>query len=495
MKRFVSVLLSALLLASGLTACSDAGENNTDAAETSDIAAESAEEAGAVEPEVSYIDTLGEKNFDGADYVVIVTLQGNGLLHPATTEITGEAINDALFQRDRSLEDRYSVVIQYPEYADSPDTAKTVVNSVLAGDAIGDVYIDALSDGANYMGYAFQQSALYNLADVPYLQLDQEWWSSLMYDKLRCNGKMFFTSGDMACYSFAAPSCTFMNLQVADNNAIDADAVYSLVYEGKWTLDEMIARTQGLHNDLNGDGVFTPEADSYGVVNATISLTCEELLVGAGVEMSGIDENGSLVVDLNNEKVLNTIEKVKQCYCEVSSSDNTNALLKDCFCGDRTLFCVHFVESAINNYREMESDFAILPMPKFDEEQDSYMSYINPHTHSFIAMPLILEDVEKTGFITEVMEYMTVESVRPAIYDITLKGKTARNPDTQAMLDIIFNTTYTEFNAIINFGGSIDLLQQAVFADADFASGYAKNAKVVTKTAEKIMQLFADSEG
>ena len=492
MKHTALLLLSALLLASAAVSCGSAEEGT--AASEPVPETEAASEQGA-ETEASYISTLGEKDFGGAEYSVIVTRQGTGTLHPATTQLTGEAINDALFTRDRKIEDDYNVKIVYPEYADSADTAVTIAKNVLAGDPVCDVYIDALSNGSAYMGHAFQQGVLYNLLDVPYLQLDKQWWSSLMYDKMTFNGKMFFTSGDMACYSFAAPSCIFMNLQVAENYDIDAQEVYQLVYDGAWTIDEVMKRTAGMHNDVNGDGVFSPDIDTYGVVNCCISLTAEEFLVGAGVEMSGTDADGNLALDLNNEHVVTVIDKLRQCFCETKASDDQNTLLHNCFMTDRTLFAVHLVETAIYYYRDMESDFSILPMPKYEAAQKSYMSYINPHTHSFIAMPLTLSDPEKTGFITEVMEYMTVENVRPAIYDTTLKGKTARNPDTQAMLDIIFNTTYTDLNAVMNFGGTIDALSNALFNGKDLASALTKSENSAAKAAAKVMALFEDKEG
>lgn len=489
MKHTFSLLLSVLLLT--MTACSDSGKTAAETPKAAETVPNTAEETAA---EPSYIDTLGEKDFGGAEYVVIVPHQIPDLMHPAVTEMTGEPVNDAFFQRDLAIQDRYNITIRYPEY-DNTNAHTAIVKSVLAGDTISDIYIGPLCEGGSQMGYAFQRGALHNLKDVPYLQLDQKWWSSLMYEKLSYNGKIFFTSGDMAGYTFMAPSCVFMNLKVAADNDIDAGTVYQLVFDNKWTLDELGTRAEGLHKDVNGDGKITPDADSYGVINATINLTCEELLVGAGMEMSGIDENGELTVDLNSERILGIIEKVRKYFCETNASDDLDLLLKNSFCEDRTLFAVHFVSSSINKYRDMKSDYVILPMPKYDEAQKSYMSYVNPFCHCFIAVPLVQDDLEKTGFITEVMEYMTVESVRPMIYDVTLKEKIARNTDTQAVLDIIYNTTYTDFNAIFNFGGTIDLLDKAVFQNKDYASGYAKIEEKAAKAIDKITALFTDSKG
>lgn len=264
------------------------------------------------------------------------------------------------------------------------------------------------------------------------------------------------------------------------------DDIYRLIYEGKWTLDEMIKAKINVPNDLNGDGKMSPADDMYGVGSANVTLTSTQIVIGAGLKMSEIDENGDVVINLNTEKNINILEKLKQCYNEVKPSDDWGPLMGEAFTSDRELFSVNWVGSA-NNFREMKSDFAILPMPKYDESQEAYMSYINPHTHSFVAVPRIQSDIEKTGFILEAMEYMSVEQIRPAVYDITLKGKCARNPDSQAMLDIVFNATYTDINAICDIGSSATLINSVLFGDKDLASGYEKSKILIDQSLEKMM--------
>ena len=484
MKRIFSLLLASLITASCFVSCGQSGDGTPENGANEN--AQNASEETAEETEPSYLETLGQRNFGGANYIITVSQAGD--LPCFAVELTGDVVNDAIYSRDRAAEAAYNIVIDTHEVPEGPQTAIDITNSTLAGDFYSDLFMDCLSDGKNYMGYTFQHAVLYNLLDVPYLSLDQSWWSSLLYDQLQYNGKMFFTSGDIATPSYTSPSCLFMDLQVAENSSISENEIYSLVYDGAWTIDEVMKRTQGLKRDLNGDGVIQPADDAYGITSANIWLTSNQICVGAGIKFCEIDDSGLLSINLNNAKTHNILNKLKECFCEISPSDDWSPIFTT-FKMDRILFLVHFVGTSIS-FRDMESDFTILPMPKYSAEQESYMSLTNPWTHSYVSIPLIQNDIERTGFITEALEYMTVETVRPTIYDVTLKDKVSRNEDSQRMLDIIFDTTYIDFNTLCNIGETAQIVCDTLFFDKDLSSAYVKKAKVVEKELENLMALF-----
>lgn len=486
MKRKLSLML-ALLLCAG-TLCQSCGSEKsgeeTSAPQTGDTTTPAAE--------TDYLDTLGEKDFGGAKFTIRAPSASGpvAIFNMQIGEVNGEVVNDAQYNRDKYVEQRYNVTIEYIE-TDSTTDGSTLTNSMLAGDSIGDVIVDSLSEGTGRMSVLFNNKLLQNLLEVPYLQPDREWWSQLMYQNLTINDKLYFTSGDLAPFSYIGPACIYMNLKVADNYGIDENELYSKVYDGKWTMDALYSLTKDADNDLNNDGKLDCLNDFFGIVNEDNTLTSTLLLATCGVKLSEYNEKtGKLEVNLGTPAVVDIIDRLSQMFKKIDNKgDNTNLFDKN-FKLDQSIFALHYVESTIRRFRDMESDYVIYPMPKYDEKQETYVSFINPWVNAFIGIPLVQDDLEKTGFITEVLEYLSVQNVRPAVYDVTLKGKALNNEDSMAMLDLIFSTTYLDYNANFKFGGVLDEVNWAIFQGQPYASAYASREEKMNAELDEFMKNF-----
>src|SRR5699024_5508140 len=99
------------------------------------------------------------------------------------------------------------------------------------------------------------------------LSLGESWWSRLMYDQLKYDGIMYYTTGDIAPSMYQMPACYYLNTNLVDQYGITTDFV-GLVREGKWTLDEAINAAKDLSSDLNNDGVMHASDDQFGFVHS-----------------------------------------------------------------------------------------------------------------------------------------------------------------------------------------------------------------------------------
>ena len=107
--RRVNVLFSLMLVVALLASC---GGGNTEV-ETTDGATSSIESTD----ENNIFSDLPTGNFDGAEFVFANEIDSKwAIVTLDTNEINGEVINDAIFNRNRLVEDRLNVKISCQEF-------------------------------------------------------------------------------------------------------------------------------------------------------------------------------------------------------------------------------------------------------------------------------------------------------------------------------------------------------------------------------------------
>ena len=113
---------------------------------------------------------------------------------------------------------------------------------------------------------------LANLSDNPYISLEAEWWSRLIYENLNLDGRMFFTMGDISPTMYQTASCMYLSTALAEDYGVSVDEICALVRNGKWTLDAVGGYTKDLSRDMNDDGVMSVDNDFFGLINSNTSL-------------------------------------------------------------------------------------------------------------------------------------------------------------------------------------------------------------------------------
>lgn len=476
MKRFVSL---ALLIAILGTSCGSTGGSEV----TSGGGEASTDGTGTTAPETApdRLTELGEKDFGGRTFTILDANDHPDMhVNVPENEQNGDILNDALFERNSFVSERYNLKFDYVTGMNGADGMKSLKQNVLAGDDTYTLAIAPLLGGA--IGSVALDGVLYDLASNEYLSLDQNWWSHLLYDSLRLDGKMYYTTGDISPSIYQSPACLFLNTRLADNYGIDTNELCNLVRDGKWTLDEMIKINKDKYVDVNANNKMDPE-DTYGFVHHNLSqLQTDCFLTTAGVDLSTID-GAKLSVDIVNERTLGVIEKLRELLVDIKYTDD-NGLIGTTFKEGHALMLYHYVESASQRFRDMKDDFLILPMPKYDEAQDDYHSFVNTWVDAFVAIPTTA-DPEFAGFVTEVLAYWSYNNIREKAYDVTYKTKTSRDENSAEMLDVIFDTLYIDFSCIYDFGGLSTALTKVLKGKAELAGAMAPIESKIDGAIEK----------
>jgi len=207
--------------------------------------------------------------------------------------------------------------------------------------------------------------------------------------------------------------------------------------------------------DIDGDGAFMA-ADQWGMSSHGLAFmmffTClDERLVR-------LDENDVPFLVNPNERFTAAYAKVRTLMDgsngiylgagALPGSDFDHATKP--FMNNRTLFCAEVLGWS-RTFREMTADFGILPHPKFDENQPSYLN-ATANTVPIFAVPITNPDPEKAGVFMDALTALSVTTVTPAYYTISLEGKFTRDEDSIEMLDIIRSNRIYDLAVIYNWG-------------------------------------------
>lgn len=176
-------------------------------------------------------------------------------------EITGEAINDTVFNRNLKIEDAYKVKIGLERVPDNT-IVKTINTEITAGETNYDVVYPRLNEASSL----FTGAQLHNLHKVNYIDLTKPWWDQNCVESLTTKGYLPCAASALNVNDKDATAAIAFNKTIASNNQIED--LYTVVREGKWTYDKLSSIAETVMQDLNGDGVMTPEEDIYGFLGA-----------------------------------------------------------------------------------------------------------------------------------------------------------------------------------------------------------------------------------
>ena len=482
MKKRICFILAAVLACSVFAGCG--GEpSNVSAPEQ-----QSAQNVPVTEetvPEES--DELPDIGYEGATFRIYAQeyLTTDYHMFYDIYEQVGSVVNDASFARNRNVEERFDIHL---EYFTGPEREKmtSLYNSIQSGEGTYD-----LASGFD-TATGVSSGMLYDMNKLDHIHLEKSWYRKYVNDEFETLGRQYGVNGcfDMATVSRTA--CTFFSTVLAENYQLGD--FYALVRENEWTFDKMFSFAKATADDLNGDGVMT-EADQYGLCGGYNMNSM--LIISTGYRFTTKEADGTrkatglteLVVDFN-KMLYDTYQKdwYYNCYKYENKENHFLDVALPNFIENRYLFFLQDVSYTQQFSADMD-DYGILPIPKYSASQDVYMSYCRP---SITVIPLDVKDPERSAIILEALQHESQSTVLPAYYDIALSHRYASSADASEMLGIIFSNTACDFAQIwyITIGVSPNLHNSIGITD-NYASYFAGVEKTFNANLASIMEKIA----
>ena len=486
MKKAIVLMMAMLML---LTACAGDGgavvttensQNNNQPTEevTVDIAPQIPDEILPEEMTEFRIFTQGWYGHTPLDIVDI-----------GIEEDSDDVVVHAAFTRDLIIEEKMNVSVINVSHPECYGSYNDLANEMLAG-----CPYDLLILRSAVFTTAVQNDLLMDLGspDLTYFDPSKPYWDEKAYESMAMFGKHFGVVGDFSVSDDLTLFALFFNKDM--RTAYGFDNPYDLVKSGEWTYEAMYNMAKDAAGQLNDDDVMTYE-DRWGITY--LRDTVSGMINSVGIQFGEADEDGLPYISFYTQANVDKVLKIFDYLYDTDTCYNIHARGGDevkVFTDGRALFTFGGIYYAPQmRLAETGVEFGILPYPKYNTEQEDYISSISPLFLTVLcnSKNCISEDLALKSAVMEEYAYYGHEKVLPAFYGILLMGRIAKDVETQEILDFIFGNVAYDIVNIFNFGDlPFFVIDMTMTSNRDIASVYQKYIARAEGQISKLIQKY-----
>ena len=407
----------------------------TDPADTDFAESEPAAEEGPRLPETGY---------GGSEFLLLIR-ERSDYREDVYVDVLSEqssSLQRAVYQRLSDVSQRLDVVFS----AKTVDfSLESVAANVKVGTDVFDLVVDhgccSITNAAN--GY------YYDWADLPYVDLEAEWWSDEARQEFTTpKGKLFAMLGDISYMSVGSARCTFFNKALLQS-VPSLTSPYALVDADKWTFDVFEEYVMTLDSNMDGDGTGDLASDCFGYGTNWYRGPIQ-LFYSTGYRMLKW-KNGEWRITADNDTTSSAVFDMRELLFSEGVSillkQDDYSALKEAFTESRVAFVDMLAHDAMD-FAGSAIQYGILPSPKYNSRVKEYGSSVSSGTNLFGVMRnTTTENAERISAVLEMMAYEGYTTVMPLYFDTVLSYQYLKDEDSVRMLHLIHD------NLILDFGG------------------------------------------
>ncbi len=440
--KILAVLLCALMLLGALAACgkaddpaADSGSGNQGETPNSPDVSDSVSDTEKRDDNGYIMDDLPELTYNNADFRVL-TWQ-NMKSWEWCTELTKDSgtVDRALYNRIQTLQERFGVKFvinaETPGAWDDMEKFNTVVRTTVQ---VGTQEFDLIGSYTHCAGTLALENSFVDLYQTDYVNFDKPWWPASIVETASIGDKVYFATGDITPTLIRNVHCMYVNedmyetLQMGQNYA-NGRSMYDVVKEGDWTIELMEQMVIGtvtgadqyaleFENDVQADAFFYGSGFML-VENANGILTLSDDLVGINVDT--------------------LYKKLQTLFVGTSAGIDTDKGKNNAsFYNNKALFNSSSVANAQRyaNKDDNTFEFSILPMPKFNTDQESYAT-VASFWVTMYGIPTDAPNMEMSSVILEGLASEAHRSVKDVIYYDVFASRFMSDAKKAELLDIV----------------------------------------------------------
>lgn len=320
--------------------------------------------------------------------------------------------------------------------------------------------VDIIFDAWGGMYSAALAGELIDLKDVTTMDLSNEWYDQNANVDLNLANRMFYTVGDISITDEKGICALYFNKTLANNKNLESP--YDLVKSNTWTFDKFTELCRAVVEDVNGDGM--DEDDTVGMF--TVSGHYANFMLAVGLKIATLDDTGMPQYTwLETPEDVTKMETVVGFLIDYDTNYNGHKYSAPAgniwgygrakFAAGKHLFTFGG-SNVITEFADMEDDFGIIPIPKWNTDQTRYYHTIDTSTAMF-CLPNTKIDTTQLGYMIEYFSYEGMNTITPTFKDKMLKRRYAQDSESGDMLDIIYSTKSFDIGHNCNWNNIIGL--------------------------------------
>jgi len=437
--KLLSLVLAIMMLLPLVIACNKGNESGGGAA-TSD--------PGTVNTDPTVVSKLPSMDWGGETFDILGRDGGNYVMFHNfeiwRESMDGTVVGDAVYTRNETLKKKYNFEVTEELVSNTATEVLTLY------DAQDDVYDLVIYRPISVQAHA-SSGYLLDLNSLEYIDFEHPSWNAHTNEQLTIADRLFYTSSDFLLQDKSRTFCMFYNRELARANGLGY--LEDHVKDNTWTLETVNNIVHQFAVELDGVAGHG-EHDGFGIAT-TGSSSFAAFCYGAGFRLSeNVDGYPSLVEP--DTKILDIIDQAgkfafdKNVWYDPAVYSFSDSSV---FCFGNTLLYSVFpsvLESAMNEKCNFE--FGSLPYPKYDAQQERYLTQINVENGSLLAVPYTVADPTMVSFFLEALTEESTDTTYTAFIDTKCKVQDVYDELSAEMLDLTLQNVAYDIVAICGYG-------------------------------------------
>lgn len=409
--QFFCLALAFLMLTPCIVGCSkkekEANENDSSQTQT-DIWSLAAPDSALIRS------GLEKRDYSGKEMTIWYSTENAWSPYPleisAEDGYSSDIITSAGYERNTALQQLVNVKLNFMPTAINGwhDDIGALRNLNLSGET--ETIDMVISCAKNSMGLLAQEGFFYNLNDSSYINVQADYYESIVNSQIPICGKQYFALGYYSVMNTSALSCTWGNEEIIQNTShYSKYDLYQMVFNKEWTVEKMLEIGKHYANP-------TADQPTYALIMPISS--CRQTYYNLGGTVVEYNDNTwEYNVTVNSEK---NQELFSWIHANLTGNENVvfakdNGIFKGSFESglapfmSATLYQMRYAHSS-------EMNWFTLPEPTLEKGED-YRSFSTCMCLWFAGIPLKCSDIDRASYLYELFMCLSYDYVYPAYFE------------------------------------------------------------------------------